>query len=306
MTKLEKIRAEFGSPMNVFSSLIRAMFIASPGCEFFCGDFSGVELRLLFWVAEHEEGLQRIREGVDLYRDMAAYLFSLPINTITKESRERFIAKESVLACGYGMGFSKFLITCHSKGAKDVDEELAKKAVYAYRKKHHPVPTLWKNVETAVIEAIRYPGTAYTLNKVTIYVKDNFLNIKLPSGRRLKYFKPRLAQKMLGGGRVVSEIRHWGMDPKTHQWVEMATWGGVLVNNIIQGISRDLMANAMVKIEEGGYQFLLSIHDEGLSERKKGEGSQKSYLSLMADNLPKWAEGAPIAAEGWVGDRYRK
>lgn len=307
---LPAIRERYGASkvMDVLVSSVRGMLIPSEGCEFFCGDFSGVELRLLFWVAEHEEGLKTIREGGKLYEEMAAYIFNRPLSEIDKESIERFIGKETILGAGYGMGWAKFIKQLAKKNVV-MDGKTAKKAIYAYREKHWPIPTLWANIERACVEAIRNPGTAYSLNKVTIYVKGKWLNIKLPSGRKLKYFKPRLSAKTLSGGRIVPQINHWGMVKLASGgavWMETVIWGGVLVNNIIQGISRDLMANAMVKIEDAQYQFLISVHDEGLSEKKKGLGNINQYLNLMSGHLPLWAGDCPIQAEGWTGHRYRK
>jgi DNA polymerase len=91
-----------------------------------------------------------------------------------------------------------------------------------------------------------------------------------------------------------------------HQWCEVVTWGGIFFNHIVQGIARDLMMSSVTNIENAGYQFLLSVHDESLAERKKGEGSLAEYLNLMSGQLPAWAKNAPITCEGWVGARYRK
>jgi DNA polymerase len=302
---LPAIRRKYGDNkvMDVLASAIRGMLIASPGKELFCADFASVEARLAFWVAEHEDGLQAYRDNRKLYEEMASAIFNMPIENVTKDSLERFVAKESVLGCQYGLGPKKFLFHCHKKGMKSVTEEIAEKAVYSYRRVHHPVPTLWKNLELSVIEAVLQPGVKLNHNKVVIYVKGDWLNIKLPSGRRLRYYKPRISNKQLARGRLVPQINYWTIE--LHQWVEVVAWGGVFTNHIVQGIARDLMMNGAMNIENAGYEFLLSVHDEALSERKIGEGNLKEYISLMT-KLPPWAEGAPITAEGWVGKRYRK
>lgn len=306
---IRAIRKKYGATkvMDVLVSAIRGMLIASPGCELFCADFAAIELCLTFWVAEHEEGLTAIREGRKMYEEMAAAAFDMNLDwlltTEGKNSLERFVGKESVLGCGYGMGWRKFLSQCHKKGMKGVTPEIAKKAVYTYRELHAPVPQLWKNLETAAIQAIMHSGRKFHTNKVTVYVSGDWLNIKLPSGRKLRYYRPRLSQKQLAGGRLVPQIHHWAIDH--HQWVEVVTWGGVLCNNVIQGIARDLMVSGIFNIEKAGYEFLLSVHDEGLAEKEKGCGTLKEYTKLMT-KLPVWAKGAPVKAEGWVGPRYRK
>lgn len=304
--KLEWIRKNYGNPMDVFSSLLRSMLIASPGCELFCADFSSVEARVAFWVAEHHEGVKAFRENRKLYEEMAAETFGMDISEVLKDSLERFIGKESVLGCQYGLGWRKFMINCHQKGMKMVTPEIAKKAVYTYRKVHHPIPEFWGMCERAAIQAIRNPGKRYRVTKVVFYVSGDFLNIKLPSGRRLRYFKPSISSKQLAGGYLVPEIRYWMQDQKTQQWVRRNIWGGTFTNHIVQGLSRELMVHGVFNIENAGYRFLLSVHDEGLAEKKKGKGSLKEYLDLMAGQLPEWAKGLPLKAEGWTGQRYHK
>lgn len=302
---LPAIRKKYGehNVMDVLVSSIRGMMIASPGFELFCADFAAVEARLAFWVAEHEEGLEAFRNKLKLYEMMAAEAFDMKIEDVLKDSLERFVGKESVLGCQYGMGWKKFMAQCHKKGMSRVTEEIAKKAVYTYRRVHAPVTQLWRNLEEAAIAAITYPGEQIKINKVVFYVSGNWLNIKLPSGRRLRYFKPCIKQKQLAHGRMVPEIRYWGME--AYQWRLCSIWGGILCNHIVQGIARDLMVNGIFNIDEAGYRFLLSVHDEGLSERQKGFGNLKEYVKLIT-KLPKWADGAPITAEGWSGPRYRK
>lgn len=300
---LNRIRHEYKNPMAVFSSVTRSMLVASPGKELFCADWAAVEARIAFWVAEHDEGLEAFRQDRKLYEEMASEGFNIPIELVTKDSIERFVGKESVLGCQYGMGGKKFLAQCHKKGVKQVTEEMAKRAVAAYRALHHPVPTLWRNMENAAIRAISNPGRAYKTNKVTLYTRGDFLNIQLPSGRKMRYFKPSLRGKRLLSGHTVPEIRYWAVD--LHEWKEVTTWGGILTNHVVQGIARDLMVNAIYNLENAGYEFLLSVHDEGLSEREVGVGSLDEYLEIFT-KLPPWAGGLPIKAEGWIGRRYRK
>lgn len=302
---IEAIRHKYGvnQVMNVLVSCIRGMIIASFGKELFCGDFSAVEARLSFWMAKHEEGVKAFNEGRKLYEEMASETFGIPLEEIGKDSLERFVGKESVLGSQYGLGWKTFMKNCHKKGMPMVTAKIAKNAVYTYRKVHWPIPAIWKELEQAAIRAIRKPGAHYKVSNVTLYVNDNYLVIKLPSGRRMRYFGPRISQKRLPSGRLVPQIHYWTVWKKS--WVETTIWGGVLFNHCIQGMARDLMMNAVTNIEEAGYEFLLSVHDEGLAERKKGCGSLNEYLQLMT-KLPDWAKGAPITATGFVSERYRK
>lgn len=312
---LSAIRKKYGPTkvMDVFASCIRGMIIPSPGYEFFDADFSAVEARLAFWFAEHEEGLKAYRDGRKLYEEMASEAFNIPVEQIGKDSLERFVGKESILGCQYGMGAPKFLSQCHKKDMKQVTLEIAKKAVYAYRKRHYPVVLAWNAIEHAVVKAIQHPGKIFKTNRVFIYVRNNFLIIKLPSGRKLRYFKPRVVQKQIYG-KMKPKIRFWGKGwtvnaetgkPK-REWCELTGWGGIFFNHIVQGTARDFMVHGIKRIENASYRFLVSIHDEGLSERKIGCGTLSEYIQLMAGDLPIWGKSAPITAEGWVGSRYRK
>lgn len=300
--------------MEVLVCAVRGMLIASPGHELYCADYAAIEARLAFWVSGHEEGLEGFRLKRKLYEEMAAETFDLELEWLLTEegkaSLERFIGKESVLGCQYGMGWAKFKSQCHKKGQKSVTDEIAKKAVYTYRRVHYPVVECWGNLERAAIEAIMEPGTRVTTNRVTFYVKGKWLNIKLPSGRRLRYYKPTVGQKEVGRGsgkRMVPEIRYWGFYTVNSRqvWGRISIWGGVFMNHICQGIARDMMVAGIFNIDEAGYKFLLSVHDECLAERKRGKGSVAEYVKLMT-TLPAWADGAPITAEGWCGQRYRK
>ncbi len=308
---LDEVRKVFGRTkvMDVLVSSIRGMLIPTPGHVFFCGDFSAVEARVAFWLARHEEGIKAYKEDRKLYEEMAALSFDMDLAWLCTEegkaSLERFVGKESVLGCQYGMGWLKFMKQCHKKGMKSVTEEIAKKAVYAYRKVHWPVPQFWKDIEQACIDAILNPGEEFPASYVTAYVKNDFLIIRLPDGGRLRYYKPRVAQKQLAGGRMVPEIRHWTIDSYTKKWVETVTWGGVLTNHCVQKIARQLMVNAMFNVEAKGYKVVLTVHDELLAEKKKGTGSVKEFISLMT-KLPDWAKRCPITAEGWQNERYKK
>lgn len=305
---LKAIRAKYGKAhvMDVLVSAVRGMLIASPGCELFCADFSAVEARLAFWVADHHEGVQAFKNGEKLYEPMAAEIFDIELDWLLteegKNSLERFVGKETILGAQYGMGWLKFIIQCFTKSGRKLSPEIAKKAIYTYRRVHHQIPTLWSNLEEAAINAILNPGERFPTNKVVFYVHGDWLNIKLPSGRRLRYYKPCIKQKQLRN-RMVPEIRYYGQNKNF--WGELAIWGGVFCNHIVQGIARDLMVHGIFNIVEAGYKFMLSVHDEGLSEKAKGKGSVKEYVHLMT-KLPAWADGAPITAEGWAGPRYRK
>lgn len=301
---LEWVRMLYGDPMRLFASTLRGVIVASPGKELFCADYAAVEARMLFWFAKHEAGMQAFREGRDLYKEMASYIYGKPIEMILKDSIERFVGKGVILGCGYQMGGNKFRESCQLQGI-EISEEAAERAVKAYREMHAPVTKLWYNTERASMAAVQNPGTAYTVNRVKWLKQGEFLWCELPSGRKLAYYRPEIHTKRTSWGEPKAMLHHWGMNQYTRKWELTSVYGGKLVENVVQAASRDLMADAMMRVEKAGYEVVLSVHDELLAERKRGEKEAKEFSDLMAA-LPAWAAGAPIKVEGWKGFRYRK
>lgn len=299
---LEMIRLLFGDPMEVFSSILRNMIIPLEGNELFVSDYAGIEARMLFWVARHAEGVQAFKENRDLYKEMAVEIYKVSLEAVTNLQRQ--VGKQAVLGCGYGMGWKKFKETCMKLGI-EVDDETARKAVASYRDSHAPVTRLWKNIEQAAIAAVLNPKKQYKINRTKWFVSGKFLYCELPSGRRLAFFGPEIRYEKTPWGDKAPKLYHWAVDSYTKKWKCSATYGGKLVENVIQAISRDLMAEAMLRIENDGFMIDFSVHDELIGEAKKGTKSLERFDSLMAQ-VPEWAKGAPIKVEGWFGPRYRK
>jgi DNA polymerase len=300
---LDTLRLIYGEPLNVLSTCLRGVITATPGCELFCADYAAIEARVLFWLAGHEAGLQAFRDKQDLYKLMAMVIYNrASIEDVTKPERE--IGKRAILGLGYGMGRKKFFETCKQFG-QDVPVELAERAVNAYRDTHHFVPTLWKNLEKAAIQAVQRPGFRVCVNKTQWFMRDMFLYCQLPSGRRLAYPKPSIRYEENSWGQKMPRLYTWGVNGTTKQWEESAIWGGVACENVTQAVARDLLGAAMLRMQPKGYTLLFSVHDEIVAEREKGTGSLKEFEALMA-KIPKWAEGCPINVEGWKDERYRK
>lgn len=298
----------YGDPMSVFSSLLRSMIVAPKGYVLDVADYAAIEARVLFWVAKHADGIKAFKDGRKLYEELATDIFNVPLPKVTTD--QRFVGKQATLGCGYGMGFKKFEDTCRQLG-QEVSEELAQTAVRTYREKHKPVVKLWSNLERAAVAAIQNPGKKYSINYTSWYVSGDFLWCQLPSGRRLAYYGPRVAMeppKWDRHGEKRPRVYHWGVDSRTRKWCESPTYGGKLTENVVQAISRDLMGEAMLRIEaHGAWRIVLSVHDELVAERdlRRKDASTELFCKLMA-TVPDWAEGAPVKVEGWSGLRYRK
>lgn len=306
---LEFVRLIYGNPMGVLSSCLRAVITAPEGRELFCADYAAIEARVLFWISKHSAGVKAFFENRPVYEEMAQVIYNLKnIEDVTKPQRQ--VGKQSFLGCGYGMGWRKFLQTCKHFGI-EVDEETSQVAVNAYRSFHQPVVQLWSNLQMAAIEAVRRKGTKFKINFTTWWVaplpgtKIEFLWCELPSGRRLGYFGPEVKYEKTPWDEKRPVLYHWGVNPLTRKWESSGTYGGRLAENVVQAISRDLMASAMLRIESDVYDLILTVHDEILAECQKGEGSIEHFEQLMA-KLPAWADGCPVRVEGWSGPRYRK
>lgn len=300
---LEWVRSLYGNPMEVFSSCLRAMIVAPEGKELIGGDYAAIEARVLFWIAGHAHGVKSFREGVPMYEQMAQVIYSLSdIELVTKLQRQ--VGKQAFLGCGYGMGWRKFMATCWNFGI-EVDEDTAQLAVRAYRDFHWPVVKAWSNIERAAIAAVQNPGKKFKINQTTWWIKDRFLWCELPSGRRLAYYGPEVKFEPTPWDEKRPVLYHFGINPLSRKWASSSTYGGRLVENVVQAIARDLMASAMLRIEAAGYPIILSVHDELLAECVIGNGSVDAFEKLMAE-IPPWAEGCPVKVEGWSGLRYRK
>ncbi len=298
---LELFKFLYSNPMEAFSSCVRGMFIAAPGKDLLVADFASIEARVLAWVAGEEKALDYFRKKEDSYVKMAEHIFK----TDKVSGNMRFVGKQAVLGCGYGMGAKRFRETCLSLGQK-VSEELAKTAVDTFRKQNKKIVELWKKQEQAAIFTTHGNG-GLSLGVPRIYweKKKDFLYCTLPSGRKLAYQHPKI-ERVEKFGQTVDQLTFMGIG-LNNQWIRQSTWGGTLVENIVQAISRDLLVDAMLRCEKAGYKVVLHVHDEVVAEIS--ENCPHDMLGKFIEHiisLPKWAKGCPIEAEGWRGKRYRK
>lgn len=298
------LKVLYGDLFSLFSSCLRGMITASKGNELFRADFNAIECRVLNWVSFNSAVLKDFEAGVDQYKKMASRIYGKPVKDVTDE--ERFLGKVAVLACGYGMGWKKFLSTCvDAYGVKGMTEELAKKAVQVYRETNHKVVQAWYNVERAAISAVQKPGYAFKVHRVTYYVKDKFLWCVLPSGRKLAYFKPSIRMKTTPWGEPKACLHYWAVNSQTKKFERVHTYGGSLIENICQAISADVMRNGIVNAVNDGFQYAFEVHDELVCEAKKDTKTVDDYIACLT-TLPEWAKGLPVKAEGWAGPRFRK
>lgn len=300
MGDFEFFKTLYPDVFGALASSLRGMLCAPETKEFLAADFSAIEARVLFWVAQEDTGLSLYYNNEDPYVAMAAVIFGVPISKVTKEMRQ--LGKQAVLGCGYGMGAPKFQATCLGYDM-DVSLDLAKKAVEAYRYKFPNVKAFWYALESAMRVCIQQKKTTQC-GRIKFQMRGKFCQMVLPSGRRISYYQPRvdLVQSPWG---PKGQISYMSVNSQTRKFMREKTYGGKIVENCVQGIARDVMAEAMWRVEHSGAPVVTTVHDEVVSEIEKGAMTLKKFEELMA-RAPKWADGLPLQVEGWQGKRFRK
>jgi DNA polymerase bacteriophage-type len=284
----ETLRVLYPNLMELFSSCVRGMFIADKGKDLIVADYNAIEARVLMWFCGETEAVEMFEQGKDIYVAMAKRI---------GQGATRQLGKQAILGCGYGMGAVKFKATCANYGI-NIDDMLADTAVRAYRETYSKVKSTWYAVERAAIAAIK--GVPTRVCGVTWFMQGAFLWCKLPSGRCLAYHKPALKANDYG-----QEITYMTTDSYTKKYTRKNTYGGALIENIIQAIARDILAYGMLNAEKSGYKVVMHVHDEIVVETDEGAGSVDGFVNLIC-HTPDWAKGCPIKAEGWRGKRYKK
>jgi|TARA_R100000501_G_C2623122_1_gene116272 DNA polymerase len=295
---LEDICYLYGDFMGCISSCLRSMMTAKEGHNLFVADYSSIEARVLVWLCRDEKAIKLFEEDKDLYVDMASTIYKT--EKVTKEQRS--LGKQAILGLGYGMGSEKFKDTC-SKVGVEITKEFSDKVVQTYRNKYDKVKSLWYKIEEKAKKAIttKHPQSLFG---ITFLFENGNLLCTLPSGRKLTYNQASVKSSSTPWGEK-KQIYFMGVNSITKKWEEQTTYGGKLVENIVQAIARDLLAHALTKCEENNYPVIMHVHDEIISEVKEGFVSIDEFESLMCDK-PSWAKGLPLKSEGWVGKRYRK
>ena len=295
--RFEDIELLYDSTPNVLSELIRTAFIPKPGCRFVVADFSAIEARVLAWLSGEEWVLDVFRGDGKLYEMTASRMFGIPMAEIGKGSPERAKGKVASLSCQYG-GSKNGLI---SMGALDMGltEEELPPLVAAWRKANPHMVQFWWDVDAAAIKAVTEKQRT-KVGKIIFEYKSGILFITLPSGRKLSYVKPRMAVNRFGRDGLTYE----GIS-ENKKWSRIETYGPKLVENIVQGTARDLLAEAMLRVEKKGYPIVMHCHDEIIAEVPEDSGSVDEMCGIMAVQ-PEWAEGLPLRADGYQCSFYQK
>lgn len=293
----DMVESIYGNTPDILSQLIRTMLVAKPGCKFIVADFSAIEARVLAWLAGEEWRMEAFMNGEDIYCASASQMFGVPVvkHGINGELRQK--GKVAELACGYG-GAAGALI---SMGALDMglSEEELPDLIDDWRNSNPKIVQFWWDIEKAAIESIK-DHKDRQVGRIGVSVSSNTLWLQLPSGRRLAYVKPKLQPNRFGRLSITYE----GLG-QNNKWCRIETYSGKLVENITQATARDLLAEAMWRIENAGLDIVGHVHDEVILEVPEDGVTVESVCQIMNQN-PKWADGICLSSAGYSGSYYFK
>lgn len=303
----DKLRFLFGSIPDTLSQLIRTSFVASKGNKLVDADFSSIEARVISWLAGEHWRLDVFKTHGKIYEASASQMFGVPIEKIKKGNPEyalRQRGKVAELALGY-QGSTGALITMGALNMGIPEEDLPD-IVTRWREANKRIVDLWYRVENAAVSVIQTGQQAGVNNLLFTREFDlenglDFLTITLPSRRKLYYAKPELGVNQWNK----PSITYRGVNQSTKQWTVLETYGGKLVENIVQAIARDCLATAIEHLEAAGFPVVFHVHDEVIIDCPADKANLDEVVRLMTLPIP-WAQDLPLNADGWVGDFFKK
>lgn len=277
---------------DTLSQLIRTAFVPKPGYKFIVADFSAIEARVIAWLAGEQWRMDAFAAGEDIYCASASKMFGVPVVKHGVNGHLRQKGKVAELACGYGgsVGAMKAM------GGADMTDEELKQIVTDWRQASPHIVQLWWDVESAAIRAVSNKTSAET-HGIRFSYESGFLFIELPSSRRLAYVKPRIEENRFGN----DSITYYGVGA-SKKWQRLETYGGKLVENIVQATARDLLMYSMQTLS---HCFIVAtVHDEMIIEC-----SRNVSLPVVCEQMartPAWADGLVLRADGYECEFYRK
>ena len=309
--KLDALRIVYGSPNDTLSQLIRTAFVAAPGNVLIDADFSAIEARVISWLADEEWRLEVFRTHGKIYEASASQMFGVPLERIKKGNPEyslRQRGKVAELALGYQGGVPAMRQMDTGKLLADLPDEEIKDIVDKWRNTNPKIRNLWYSFNDAAIRVIQNGGSlrvrCCTFARECDCIRGTTcMTISLPSGRKLYYVEPAVGENRWGG----PSITYMGVNDK-NKWGRIETYGGKLVENVVQAIARDCLAQAIEHLEAAGLPVVFHIHDEVVIDTAAfdtNDAMLDKVVKIMSTPIP-WAEGLPLGADGWVGAFFKK
>lgn len=295
--RFQDVEALFESTPTVLSELIRTAFVPRTGCRFIVADFSAIEARVIAWLSGEQWRLDVFENGGDIYCASASQMFGVPVEKHGINGHLRQKGKIAELALGYGGSVGALT----AMGALDMgltDEELPT-LVNQWRSANPHITKLWWDVDAAALTAF-FEKTTTRVGNIIFQYQSGMLFITLPSGRRLCYIKPRLQENRFGRQGLTYECIG-----ESKKWQRIETYGPKLVENIVQATARDLLALAMLRLRDAGFEIVMHVHDEAVLEVPLGESSVQEVCRIMAI-APEWADSLPLRVDGYECEFYQK
>ena len=291
----ETMEILYESPSDILSQLIRTAFIAKEGTRFIISDFSAIEARVLAWLAGEKWVLDAFENGEDIYCRTASRMFGVPVEKHGVNGHLRQKGKIATLACGYqgALGALKAMGGIEM----GLSEDELQSIVDSWREANPNIVSLWWDIDSVVKRVVKTRTKEKYKNLVISYEKG-ILFIELPSKRRLAYPKAKIGMNRFGGESIVYEGIVVG-----NKWNKIESYGGKFVENIVQAIARDILAEAMMRIENEGFNIVMHIHDEVVIE---SDSSSIEEINEIMSIVPSWAPGLILDADGFESEFYKK
>lgn len=292
---LESLEMLFDSVPDTLSQLIRTALVAKPGHTFLVSDYAAIEARVIAYLAGEQWRMDVFAQGGDIYCSSASQMFKVPVVKHGINGHLRQKGKVAELACGYGGGVGA--LKAFGADKMGLSEEEMQDIVTQWRLASPTIPKLWRDTENAAKRALENPGRTFTIPCGVKYRRNkDALRCLLPSGRILTYWGARLEPD--------GSIAFMGQNQTTRKWEKTDTWGGKLVENIVQAVSRDCLAVAMLRLAEAGYNIVFHVHDEIIAEAP--EGSRWEDMAEIMGRPIDWAPGLLLRGDGYETKFYMK
>ena len=315
---IDGLRLMYGSINDTLSQLIRTAFVATPGNVLIDADFSAIEARVISWLAGQEWRLEVFRTHGKIYEASASQMFHVPIEKIKKGNPEyalRQRGKVAELALGYQGGVSAMRRMDTGHNLDDLSDDEVKGIVDRWRKTNSMIRDLWNIVDSAAVTVITNGGAQTIRSETTdavitlaceldVITGTRYMTILLPSGRKLYYPSPEIGVNRWGN----PSVSYMGQNQTTKRWERVETYGGKLVENIVQAIARDCLAIAIENLEAQGLHVVFHIHDEIVIDTPAWADNDTmldTVTKIMTKPIP-WAQALPLNADGWVDKFFKK
>lgn len=285
---------------SLLSQLIRTTFIPKKNHRFIIADFSAIEARIIAYLSDEKWRIDVFNTHGKIYEASASKMFKVDIDEITKESELRQKGKIAELALGY-QGGVKALVSMGAYNMNLCESELIE-IVKAFRSSNPNIVKLWNNAQKAFIEAVKNKSVVHIDKNISFIYEGNILFIKLPSGRRLSYIRPKIDYDNIFNKYIIT---YEGVDPTTKKSKRLTTYGGKLVENIVQAIARDVLAQSMINLKNHGFNIVMHVHDEIVLEVEENVSSIEEICEIMCKEN-KYLKGLKLKADGFESNYYKK